>query len=195
MTTSPVQSGIRVPSFTQENLSLGFGALLAFFVLSSKHILIYNEETLVVLCFFGFLIFSVRMFGDSFTNSLNERSAFIAQELRASLRAKENLLRELMGEYEKQLGFQTFFQGLNEFSHAELHALSAQRNAALHSLFSHQIQQKLKSLVLTQNALQEKLQTNFQKGFRGSVLEEFQFSKKTLKSKLIQQSLQDLKLS
>jgi len=40
---------------TSENLSSLSVALLIFFVLRSKHIIIYNKETLVVLCFFGFI--------------------------------------------------------------------------------------------------------------------------------------------
>jgi len=58
----------RIPQLIQDlrsNISLLIIIVLAFFVLSSKHIIIYNEETLVLLSFIGFLIFSYNMLSDS----------------------------------------------------------------------------------------------------------------------------------
>ncbi len=179
--------------FTTENFSLMITASLAFFVLSSKHIFIYNEETLVLISFIGFVLFSYRMLSESIENSFNQRSEAIFSELQNSLRFKENLLKELLEEHKKQLSLNTFFHSLNEFSSQELSLISSQRQKALQSVFSQQVHQKLKSLFLSQNATQEKLQNAFKNGFRGSVLEEFQFSKKTLKPKLIQQALSQLK--
>jgi Mitochondrial ATP synthase B chain precursor (ATP-synt_B) len=172
-------------------LTLG---ILACVVLSSKHIFIYNEETLVVLCFFGFLYTSVRLFGDSLTQSLNDRSATIALELRASLAAKEQFLRELLEEQKARLAFQTSMHALQAITHNELSSLQEQRQNALQATSLQQIHQKLSGLVREQLQASEKLQNQVSAGFRGSVLEEFHCSKKLLSPKLIQQSLQDLKI-
>ena len=40
-------------------------AFLAFCVLSSKHIIIYNEEILVAITFFAFVYFVYRYFGQT----------------------------------------------------------------------------------------------------------------------------------
>jgi len=169
-------------------------AILAFFVLSSKHIFIYNEETLVVFCFFGFLWTSVRMFGDSLTQSLNDRSAAIASELRASLGAKEHLLRALLDEQKARLAFQTALTALQASTFGELSSVQNHRQIALQATTLQQIQAKLTGLVREQAQASGTLQSQVSAGFRGSVVEEFQSSKKTLHPKLIQQSLQDLKI-
>ena len=88
-----------------------------------------------------------------------------------------------------------FLKHVREFSFKELSAISGDRQKALQFIFAQQIQQKLKTLANSQNATQENLQIALQKGFRGSVLEEFNFSKKTLKPKLIQQALDQLKIN
>lgn len=182
--------------FTAENLRFGISLLLAFFVLSSKHIIIYNEETLVLLCFIGFLFFSSYMISDSIENSLNERSLAIYSELQNSLHLKESLLIDLINEHKKQILLKTILNSsgsLSKFSISELSLISSQRQKALHALFSQHVQQKLKALLDSQVNLQEKMQKTIVNGFRGNVLEVFQLSKKTLQPKLVQQALQQLR--
>ena len=72
----------------QSNLSLLGMGLLAFFVLSSKHIIIYNEETLVLISFIAFVLFSYSMLSSQVENSFNERSLAIYNELQNSLMLK-----------------------------------------------------------------------------------------------------------
>ena len=181
--------------FISQNLKLVTFGILVFFVLSSKHIIIYNEETLVVISFIAFVIFSYRMLNESIENSFNERSDAIFNELQNSIILKENLLCELLEEHKKQLHLNKFLKHVREFSFKELSAISGDRQKALQFIFAQQIQQKLKTLASSQNATQENLQYALQKGFRGSVLEEFNFSKKTLKPRLIQQALDQLKIN
>ena len=100
---------------------------------------------------------------------------------------------DLLEEHKKQLSLNTFLHSLNMFSNNELSLISTQRQKTLQLVFSQQVHQKLKSLFLSQNATQERLQNALKNGFRASVLEEFNFSKKTMKPKLIQQALQQLK--
>nr|NP_042255.1 hypothetical protein [Prototheca wickerhamii]AAD12643.1 unknown [Prototheca wickerhamii] len=58
--------------------------VLAFCVASSKHILIYNEETLVLICFFGFIFAIKHSFGNTITESIQERGDTIHDELKQS---------------------------------------------------------------------------------------------------------------
>jgi hypothetical protein len=183
--------------FTEDlrsNISLLVMILLAFFVLSSKHIIIYNEETLVLISFIGFILLSYNMLSDTIENSLNERSLAIYNELQNSFQLKEEFLKELLEEHKKQLSLKSILNTFNQFSSHEIVQMNNQRQKALTHVFSQEVQQKLKTLLLSQNTLQEKLQKVIASGFRASVLEEFQFSKKTMKPKLLQEALRQLKI-
>lgn len=177
----------------RSNMSLFIILVLAFFVLSSKHIIIYNEETLVLLSFIGFLIFSYNMLSDSVENSLNERSLAIYNELQNSFQLKEQFLKELLEEHKKQLSLKNLLNKFHQFSSSEIFEMNNQRQKALNNIFAQEIQQKLKTLLFSQNTFQEKLQRVIVSGFRASVLEEFQSSKKTMKPKLLQEALRQLK--
>ena len=183
--------------FTEDlrsHISLLIMSLLAFFVLSSKHIIIYNEETLVLISFIGFILLSYSMLSDSVENSLNERSLAIYNELQNSLQLKEQFLKELLEEHKKQLSLKNLLNTLNQFSSSEIIQMNNQRQKALKTIFCQEVQQKFKTLLLSQNTLQEKLQKVIASGFRDSVLEEFQFSKKIMKPKLLQEALRQLKI-
>lgn len=178
---------------TTENLSFFSMLLLAFFVLSSKHIIIYNEETLVLLSFIAFVLFSYNMASHSIENSLNERSQLITNELQNFLNLREELIQELIAEHEKQLSVNLLMKNLGQFSLKEIALISNQREGALQSLFVHQIQSKLKNLLSFSGPLSLQLQTAISGGFRGAVLEEFYRSKKLLAPKLIQDAVSALK--
>jgi len=178
-------------SSSLSNLIL-FG-LLGFFVLSSKHFIIYNEETLVVISFIAFVLFSYNMLNQSIQDSLNERSTAIYNELQNSLQIKEYLLKELLEEHKKQLSIKNLLNTLNKFCSSEILQVNSQRQKALQNVFAQQIQQKLKTLLLSQNKVSELLQEVIVAGFRASVLEEFQNTKQYIKPKLLQEALCELK--
>ena len=134
------------------------------------------------------------MLSDSVENSLNERSLAIYNELQNSFQLKEQFLKELLEEHKKQLSLKNLLNVFNKFSSYEILQMNSQRQRALHNVFSQEVQQKLKVLLLSQNTLQEKLQKVIASGFRASVLEEFQFSKKNMKPKLLQEALRQLKI-
>ena len=91
-------------------------AFLAFCVCSSKHIFIYNEETLVLLSFVAFLFFISHYYGNTIKESLNERGLLIKGEREDFIVRKERSLKELLQEYQKLLAVKENLQPLSGFT-------------------------------------------------------------------------------
>ena len=168
--------------FTNEKLRVYIFGFLAFCVLSSKHIIIYNEETLVALSFFCFIIFVSRYFGTTITEALNERSNIIQQELQNFLNIKETSFKELLQEHKKVSGLVKALKALNVFTTSELTTLNANSQKALKNVFIDQIQLKLKTLSFSKLMLQQKLQYILSESILSNVLLAYQ-NAKTNKSK------------
>ena len=183
--------------FTPENFSFFGASLLAFLVLSSKHIIIYNEETLVVISFIAFIYTCQKMAADSIESSLNERSQAIATELLNFINLKEQLVQELILEHKKQLSVNSFIKNLRQYSLVKITQIAIERKRALKSLFINQMEQKLKNLTSysLSGTMATKLQSAISLSFRGAVLEEFNRSKKLLKPKFVQEAVSSLKKS
>ena len=184
--------------FTPENFSFFGASLLAFLVLSSKHIIIYNEETLVVISFIAFIYTCQKMGADSIESSLNERSQAIATELLNFINLKEQLVQELILEHKKQLSVNSFIKNLRQYSLVKITQIAIERKRALKSLFMNQMEQKLKNLTsysLSGGTMATKLQSAISLSFRGALLEEFNRSKKLLKPKFVQKAVSSLKKS
>lgn len=71
-----------------------FAAILFIYALSSKNILINNEEIIVALCFIGFLIFSRNSLGNTFKATLDGRMESIQEELLQFYNPNEVILEE-----------------------------------------------------------------------------------------------------
>jgi hypothetical protein len=71
-----------------------FAAILFICALSSKKILIYNEEMIVACCFIGFIIFSRKSLGETFKVTLDGRIQAIQEELQQFLNPNEVVLLE-----------------------------------------------------------------------------------------------------
>jgi hypothetical protein len=146
------------PMFTNEKLRLYLFVFLAFSVLSSKNILIYNEETLVALSFFCFVFFVLHYFGNTIKESLNERSQVIREELQNFIILKENSIQEVLNQHQKVSGLLKALDALNTFTKNELNQLNNNGEKALKNLFSSRIQIKLKTIAFSKLMVQQKLQ-------------------------------------
>ena len=76
-------------------------AFLVFCVLSSKHIIIYNEELLVAVSFLGFVFFSLHYFGNTIRESLDDRRDGIKAELERFFLLKRKSLQEVAEQHAK----------------------------------------------------------------------------------------------
>lgn len=131
---------------------------LAFSVLSSKHILIYNEETLVTLSFFSFIFFIAHYFGNTIQESLSERSVLIQQELQNFLQLRESSFIELLKEHQRVSDLAHTMKNLNAFTYQELSTLNHGGEKSLINLFTDQLEQKMKTLGFSSLLIQQKLQ-------------------------------------
>jgi phosphopantetheine adenylyltransferase len=164
--------------FTSQKLRLYLFAFLAFCVFSSKHIIIYNEETLVALSFFLFVFFVSKYFGNTITDSLNERSQVIQQELQNFLNIKEHSFQELLSEHKKVSGLVHGLKNLTFFTTSQLQTLNSNTQKALTNIFIDQIQSKLKTLAFSKLMLQQQLQFLLSENILSNVLVAYQLTKK-----------------
>lgn len=145
-------------------------AFLAFCVLSSKHIIIYNEELLVALSFLAFILFVFHYFGNTVKESLDERRLGIQAELERFFLLKRESLQELTSEHEKVSSLKKGVDGLKEFARDEAQAGASRGVESLKEVFSQQIAQKLIPLSLSNVPLQSKWQDHVASSQLGMVL-------------------------
>ncbi len=119
---------------------------LAFCVISSKHIIIYNEEILVALSFLFFVVFVSYYFGDNIKESLDERSNTIKLELQNFLNLKKDSLHTLYKIHEKAFSSEKFINNLMKFTDIKITNKIKGSEKALKNLFAKEIYTKLKNL-------------------------------------------------
>jgi hypothetical protein len=145
-------------------------AFLAFCVLSSKHIIIYNEELLVALSFLAFILFVFQYFGNTVKESLDERRLGIQAELERFFLLKRESLQELTSEHEKVSSLKRGLISLRGFAQEEAQAGAKRGVEALKETFSQQIVQKLIPLSLSNLPLQSRWQEQVASSQLGMVL-------------------------
>ena len=141
---------------------------LVFCVLSSKNIIIYNEETLVTLSFVLFVLFVFHYFGNTVKDSLDERSQGIKLECQNFLHYKEQSLQELFAEHQKIGQLQGALSQLMHFTKDSMTQLTETGGQSLEGTFSQQMIQKCSELRSLQ--LPQKLQSLMAKNQQNLVL-------------------------
>lgn len=145
-------------------------AFLAFCVLSSKHIIIYNEELLVAISFLAFVVFTFNYFGDTVKESLDERRIGIKSELERFFLLKKESLKELALEHEKVSSLRKGLVSLKTFTRGEAEAGAKRSIETLKETFSQQIRQRLAQLSFSNLPLQTKWQNRVASSQLGMVL-------------------------
>ena len=133
-------------------------AFLIFCVLSSKNIIIYNEETLVALSFVLFVLFVFHYFGNTLKESLDERSESIKAECQNFLHYKEESLDTLHKEHKKIGHLKKGLSQLMDFTKETTRHLTLSGGDSLQGTFSQQMIQKCITLRSFESNLQQKLQ-------------------------------------
>jgi len=164
---------------------------LLFIVFSSKQILIYNEETIVLLCFIAFIYSFYSQFSDSIRDMLDERNLLLEKSLQNFLDLEETFLTELYQEHKKRIKDKDFLLWLSSKLVTFLKEINDAHEKNLEIKNYNLTYNKLQSSARSQNILQEKLQTTIALSFRKAVLEEYQNNATNkLKSTILKQALQ-----
>jgi len=141
-------------------------AVLALIVISSKHILIFNEELLVLSCFVLFVLFCSKTMSESVQSSFEDRQKQISQELQAHLMLQEQYAQELVREHTLQLSLASVVREVGNLSCSELRSSSCD----VHAFVSLRIASVLKKLHAEHASFLSRFQICIAKGLRGHVL-------------------------
>ena len=160
--------------------AIGLG-LIAIIGLSSKGLILYNEEILVLLAFTGFIIFVVQNYGQDVADNLDERSSAIQQELQTYLDLKEAYLEALVQEHKKQVNLAAAVKTVGSFAYSQLGVMGNQRKDELSSRVNLQVNQQLNSLASMGSGLEYQLQSKMAGSLRSAVLATLQQAKRSKK--------------
>nr|YP_010554861.1 ATPase subunit 4 [Rhynchospora breviuscula]UYP50793.1 ATPase subunit 4 [Rhynchospora breviuscula] len=146
-------------------------AILSICALSSKKILIYNEELIVAACFIGFLIFTRKSFGSTFKETLDGRIESIQEELQQFFNPSEVILLE-SNEQQRNLRISLRICG------TVVESLPAARCApkcekTVQALLCRNLNVKLATLLNAVSSRRIRLQDDIVTGFHFSVSERF----------------------
>lgn len=133
-------------------------AFLAFCVLSSKHIIIYNEEILVALTFGAFIVFVTQYFGKTIQESLDERSQTIEGELNNFFLFKKESLHHLCQEHQKLTRLQEGFASLDRLTQGQIERKSQQATQTVSALLSQQLKSRFTALSAATPSLESEWQ-------------------------------------
>ena len=122
-------------------------------VLSTNHIIIYNEELLVALSFFLFVAFVARYFGNNIKESLDSNGSAIREICENLTNSKQQYLQQLSGEFQRCVKYKDCFQQLKNLTAGGLQNKNSLGNA-LSAHFRQQTVVQCTTLVESRQQLQ-----------------------------------------
>ena len=179
-----------------QNLKRYLLAFLLFSVVSSKGIIIYNEEIIVALCFLSFVAFSLSYFGNVVKESLDERSSLIRFSAENYHRLKEEALQSLLSQHKVLGKLKKVFPQVGRFTQDTLSLMSAsdKMKINLYNRFSQSVQEKLSYFHNSKTLLQQALQESIASTIPHLVfitLKQNKTGKKSLSNKMIVTQIRD----
>lgn len=166
-----------------KSLSLITVIFLIIVVFTSKEILLYNEETLVLICFILFVMFAYKNISDSFVAMFQERSDKIYKDLDYYYGIQEDLLKSLVSYHERQADIHDEVQSISTFSKSEIERIVSSRQAYLEHEIANQLRSKLDSVVLKEQSIMREIQADLSAWLADSVSKEFRTGENASKSR------------
>nr|QGP70618.1 ATP synthase F0 subunit beta [Tetraselmis sp. CCMP 881] len=156
---------------------------LFFSLITSNHFLIFNEETVVAICFISFIIFSFKFFGQSLKESLDERSEAIKNEFYQALVLEQKYCQKAIYQYEKPKVLVQNFVNLSKLLlQAKLlwykkfldQSLATFFEDSVRSLVDAKLNERVVQISYSKKTFQEKWLQVIANEFENSVLSEFE---------------------
>nr|YP_010470427.1 ATP synthase F0 subunit b [Tetraselmis marina]UVF37915.1 ATP synthase F0 subunit b [Tetraselmis marina] len=156
---------------------------LFFSLITSNHFLIFNEETVVAICFISFIAFSFQFFGQSVQESLDERNIAIKTELNQALVLEQKYCQEIMYEHKapiKKMGAfilmakHILSAKLQWYRHFRQQSLTTFFEQSLKKLVDTKLNFRVRQMNLSKKVFEEKWLHLMASEFEASVLSEFQ---------------------
>jgi F0F1-type ATP synthase membrane subunit b/b' len=121
-----------------------FGLILALVLVgSSKEIIVYNEETIVLICFAIFMLLAVKYMKNTAIESLESRADAIEKEFNDFYRVRENVIESLIQSYKKQTTVSHDLKMMHASSKKQIQSIFANHKMTLHNRLSLEIDSKL----------------------------------------------------
>jgi F0F1-type ATP synthase membrane subunit b/b' len=168
----------------------------AILVLSSKQIILYNEEIIVAVSFVVFVVFVQVVFGATIKATFDERQQSLLSELQHYCVTQEAYLTEQMKHHQvRSNSLRSSTQMIGEACIQNMGTRCApQCKKNVEAVLSQQFDQKLKAFVGIQDRAREQFQSQIVTSFRNTVYNQFRFAKvREYQSKLVNQSISILR--
>ena len=178
-----------IQSLRQNFMYILAGTLL-FVVLSSKNILIYNEELLIALSFLAFIVTSASTMGDAIAETFQTRATHIQDELQAFFHTKETMLKEVKHHIQLQQKIAQSVMALGAIVLVNVETIHTQRAQAVRNTVQTQAVTQLQNMMTQQHALQAHLHTVTCNAYKHVMLDAMLLQKKTMQTLCMQNALE-----
>jgi hypothetical protein len=175
-------------SLTQ-NFMYILGATLLFIVLSSKNILIYNEELLIVLSFVAFVVTCAHTMGTSIAETFETRATQIQDELQAFFVSKERVCKEIQQQMRVQQTVAKSIMALGALVLVNVETIHTQRAQAVQNTVQTQALTQIQHMMTLQNAVQAHMHTQTCSAYKHIMLEAMQMQKSQMQKLCMENAL------
>jgi hypothetical protein len=165
------------------------GASLLFFVLSTKNILIYNEELIILMCFVAFLATCAITMAETIAETFQARKALIQEELQALFITKENMLHEVKHQTIMQTALAYCMIAISSLVEKEIHILHAQRVMAVKNVTFTRNATQLQLMDAAESAFRMRIETLSSAAYKLTMMHAYHTDKKNMQKQFMQNAL------